>query len=109
MGTFGNSSKPETATRRDVSAVNLGFLSQLVDLDIATHGRQSLPLLAAFLIKKRRDRHISADTGQKFDVAELLALWHDQKCQTRTSGMAKVMVKMAVSDLRKRLQDKVTW
>lgn len=91
--------------RRDVIAINLGFIAQLVELDEKTFGRQSLPLLAAFLVKTRSNRYISADNTCTFSVAELLDWWRDKDgpCQ-RAPGMARAMSKMSMEELREVLE-----
>jgi len=75
------------------------FLAQLVDLDDEVHGRQSLPLLSAFLLRSRRDRYIVADKSRQFDVEEVLSLWRDPKAQTRNPGMGNCQVKAKMQDL----------
>eukprot|EP00746_Dinoflagellata_sp_MGD_P001549 gnl/MRDRNA2_/MRDRNA2_102937_c0_seq1.p1 gnl/MRDRNA2_/MRDRNA2_102937_c0~~gnl/MRDRNA2_/MRDRNA2_102937_c0_seq1.p1 ORF type:complete len:296 (-),score=52.64 gnl/MRDRNA2_/MRDRNA2_102937_c0_seq1:135-1022(-) len=94
-------------SRRDVHAINLGFLSQLVDLDKKTHGVHSLPMLAAFLIKVRMNKDVAAEKSRKFDTSEIIALWQDEACQTRPPSMARVMVKTEMRHLKELvLQEK---
>lgn len=90
--------------RRDVSAINNGFLAQLVDLDEAIHGGQSLPLLAAFVVKNRWNRNVLADSSRKFDAAEFLELWGDPSANTRDPGMAIVILKASMTSLRRLLE-----
>lgn len=91
--------------RRDVHAINLGFLAQLVDLDMGVHGRQSLPLLSAFIVKVRWNQAVRADTSCKFDATEVLSLWRDPAANTRdiTAAMATVMIKTQMDALRNML------
>merc|ERR1712107_576699 len=94
--------------RRDVSAINLGFLAQLVDLDEAFHGKQSLPLVSALIAKNRWNRDVLADKGNKFDASEFLEIWRDHSAQTREPGLAIVMIKTSMATLRPLLEGKPT-
>jgi len=90
--------------RRDVSLINFGFLAQLVDLDQETHGVQSLPLLAAFLVLVRRDPVVAGDGSRELDAAEVLALLRNPRAPTREASMARIKVRASVLELRTAIE-----
>eukprot|EP00747_Dinoflagellata_sp_TGD_P169338 gnl/TRDRNA2_/TRDRNA2_198094_c0_seq1.p1 gnl/TRDRNA2_/TRDRNA2_198094_c0~~gnl/TRDRNA2_/TRDRNA2_198094_c0_seq1.p1 ORF type:complete len:307 (+),score=52.88 gnl/TRDRNA2_/TRDRNA2_198094_c0_seq1:55-975(+) len=91
-------------TRRDISAINMAFVSQLVDLDEEIHGRRSLPLLAAHLAKRRRPKEVRR-SRQKATAAEMFALLEDPEKRTRepNDSMSYMSVKFGMRELRQLL------
>lgn len=94
--------------RRDVMAINIGFLAQLAELDEEVHGKLSLPLLSAFIVKVRKNRYVAADTSRTFDVAELLEWWRSPDARgRRQAGMANAMAKVSMAELRQAVEGRV--
>mmetsp|Transcript_6827 Transcript_6827/g.13020 ORF Transcript_6827/g.13020 Transcript_6827/m.13020 type:complete len:311 (-) Transcript_6827:47-979(-) len=90
--------------RRDVSAINLGFLAQLIDLDEAVNGKQSLPLLSAFIAKSRWNQNVLQDTSRKFDAFEFLELWRDPSAKTRDPNLALATLRACIVSLRRLVE-----
>lgn len=96
---------------RDVSALNLSFLAQIVDYEEDIKNSSSLPLLGAFLAKARIDKNIAEDRSKPFDASEVQTLWRSPKARTRpvetTPMMASLMMKSAVRDLNNFLHGRL--
>mmetsp|Transcript_103418 Transcript_103418/g.170214 ORF Transcript_103418/g.170214 Transcript_103418/m.170214 type:complete len:288 (-) Transcript_103418:3-866(-) len=90
--------------RRDISAINLGFISQLADLDEECHGKRSFPLLGVHVVKRNRADAL-VKSSRKATVAEIVELWLNPDLRTRDlhEGMAYISLKSGMRELRQLL------